>query len=346
METRQGLSGKIPGETKVLIIAEAGVNHNGSLELAFKLVDAAYEAGADIIKFQTWKTENVVTIHSPKAKYQSASNHSDETQFEMLKKLELPYSDFIKLKNYCETKGIEFLSTADEIESAHFLNSLQDFFKVGSAELTDIPFLRKLSEFKKPIILSTGMGTLGEIEIALRNIEISGLPRNYHTVLHCNTEYPTPLEDVNLLAIKTIREAFRVRVGYSDHTIGSEIPIAAVALGARIIEKHFTLNKSLQGPDHIISASPEELKALVKSIRSLEIAMGNGIKTPSESEIINIPIIRKSIVAKKKIEKGELFTPENITVKRPGTGLSPLYWDLVVGRQSTKEYNPDEFIEL
>ena len=334
------------GKNKVLIIAEAGVNHNGSLDLAFKLVDAAAAAGADIVKFQTWKTENVVTRQSEKASYQLKTTSSLESQFEMLKSLELTYDNFRSLKKYCDDKNIVFLSTADEIESATFLNSLQNIFKVGSAELTDIPYLRKLAEFGKPIILSSGMGTLGEIERALDALISKGLSKDIITVLHCTTEYPTPYEDVNLLAMLTIRDAFKVQVGYSDHTLGIDVPIGAVALGAKVIEKHFTLDRKLPGPDHRLSLEPEELKSMVQAIRNIERALGNGIKNATLNEKKDIASIRKSLVAARKILHGERFSEENITAKRAGRGIDPSLWDMVIGRTAAKDYEQDEIILL
>ena len=334
------------GKNKVLIIAEAGVNHNGSIDLAFKLIDAAVGAGADVVKFQTWKTENVVTKNLKKAQYQLSVTDDNESQFEMLKKLELPFEDFIKLKYYCDKKNIIFLSTADEIESATFLNSIQDAFKIGSSELTDLPFLKKLANFGKPVILSSGLGNLAEIETAINTLENGGLKKDKITILHCNTEYPTPYEDVNLLAMITIRDAFKINIGYSDHTLGIEVPIAAVALGATVIEKHFTLNKNLKGPDHRFSIEPDELKRMVISIRNIEKSLGDSIKKPSQSELKNILIVRKSIVAKTNIKKGEIFNESNITIKRPGNGIPPTRWAEIIGKKANKYFKKDELIKL
>lgn len=334
------------GKDKVFIIAEAGVNHNGSLGIAFKLVDKAKEAGVDAIKFQTWKTENVVTKNAPKPRYQLHQTDVRESQYDMLKKLELSYEDFLRLKAYCDKKQILFLSTADEIESAEFLNSLQSIVKVGSAELTDLPFLKKLARFGKHVILSTGMANLDEIGMALKALKEGGLKRQDITVLHCNTAYPTPWEDVNLRAMGNIRETFQVMVGYSDHTLGTEITLAAVALGARVIEKHFTLDMKMEGPDHKSSIEPNELKRMVKKIRHVEQALGRSEKKPSPSERANISQVRKSIVAKTKIQQGDIFSENNITVKRPGTGITPASWDNIIGQKAIKNFGEDEMIEI
>jgi len=331
---------------KVIIIAEAGVNHNGSLDMAYRLVDAAASAGADVVKFQTWKTERLVTRDAGKAAYQIKTTDGSESQFDMLKRLELPYDDFRKIKAYCDKRRIRFLSTADEIESAIFLNQLQDIFKVGSAELTDLPFLEKLARFGKPVILSTGMGDMGEISTAIDTLVRNGCPKAGIVVLHCTTEYPAPYEEVNLAAMRTIRDAFDVAVGYSDHTVGIEVSVAAVALGARVIEKHFTIDKKMKGPDHTASLEPDEFALMVRSIRNIERALGDGIKRPSRSELKNRLIVRKSIVASRNIDKGEPFTAENITVKRPGTGISPVKWHDVVGKIAGRAFKEDEAISI
>ena len=328
---------------KVLIIAEAGVNHNGSLKRALKLVDVCKKIGADIIKFQTWKTEKVVTKNSPKADYQKKF-FKKKTQFESLKKLELSFDDFKKIKKYCDKKKILFLSTADEIESANFLRFLQPFFKVGSAELTDIPFLRKLAKFKKPILISTGMANLREISVALKNITRVGLKKNLITLMHCNTAYPTPLEDLNLKAIRTLQKKFNVQVGFSDHSLSIYAPAMAIGMGAKVIEKHITLNKNLNGSDHKSSLEPKEFEKMIHEIRKAEKILGSGIKKVTKSEKVNLKIVRKSIVAQKNIKKGEKFSIKNLTVKRPGTGISPIHWDKIIGSISKKNYKIDDLI--
>ena len=330
---------------KTLIIAEAGVNHNGSLEMAFELIDAASDAGADVVKFQTFKAENLVTKSAAKADYQLGTTDVQETQFEMIKKLELSYDMHHKLISKCKEKGIRFSSTGFDTSSVDVLIELGvDFLKVPSGEITNLPYLRHVGAKNLPIILSTGMATLKEVEEALTILEVSGANRNQITVLHCNTEYPTPMEDVNLKAMCTIREEFGVNVGYSDHTLGIEVSIAAVAMGATVIEKHFTLDRTMDGPDHAASLEPEELKQMVKSIRNIEKAKGDGVKKPSNSEEKNISIVRKSIVASKEIKVGDAFTSDNLGVKRPGTGVSPMQWDEVVGKVASKDFNPDELI--
>tara|TARA_R110002096_G_scaffold47309_3_gene126260 strand:+ start:1361 stop:2362 length:1002 start_codon:yes stop_codon:yes gene_type:complete len=331
----------------VLVIAEAGVNHNGSLELAKSLIDAAAEAGADFVKFQTFKAKSLVTNSAPKAEYQVKNAGADESQFEMIRRLELSEQMHEELWDYCEKKNIGFLSTGFDTSSVDYLKSLGiDLFKVPSGELTNLPFLRHIGALNRNVILSTGMACLGEIEQAIDAVEKAGTPRNKITVLHCTTEYPTPMEDVNLRAMQNIGAALGVRVGYSDHTPGVEVPIAAVALGATLIEKHFTLDRTLPGPDHLASLEPDELKAMVAGIRNIEIALGDGIKRPSASELKNKPIARKSLVAAKNIQVGELFSPDNLTAKRPGTGLSPMRWDEVVGRPAPRGFSEDELIEL
>ncbi len=331
----------------VFIIAEAGVNHNGSLELAKKLIDVAVEAGVDAVKFQTFKAKNLVSKEAKKAKYQVENTGSNESQYEMLKKLELGFDEFVELKEYCDEKGIMFLSTPFDFESIEFLDSLGlEIFKIPSGEITNYPYLREIAKLKKRVILSTGMANMCEIEQALDVMEKFGTKRKNITVLHANTEYPTPMEDVNLKAMLTIKEAFKVDVGYSDHTLGIEVPVAAVAMGAVVIEKHFTLDKNMEGPDHKASLEPDELKAMVKAIRNIEIALGNGIKKPSKSESKNIEIARKVIVAKKNIKKGEKFSEENLTVKRAGKGISPMRWEEIIGKFADKDYKKDEKIQL
>ena len=330
----------------VFIIAEAGINHNGSLNLAKKLIDVAMEAGVDAVKFQTWKTENLVTQDAIQAEYQKQNTQKEESQFDMLKKVELSYDDFIELKKYCDKKGIIFISTPDEEESAYFLKNLQDIFKIGSGELTNIPFLRLIGGFGKKIILSTGMGNLGEIELALNTLIKAGTKKENITLLHAISEYPTPFEELNLKAIQTMKQAFGVEVGFSDHSLGIEASIAAVALGANIIEKHFTLDKNMLGPDHKASLEPDELKAMVKSIRNIEKALDDGIKKTMPCEVKNKFIVRKSIVAKKEIKKGEIFNKENLATKRVGDGLEAKYWDLVIGNSANRNYKKDEAIRL
>lgn len=331
---------------KVLIIAEAGVNHNGSLELAKKLVDAAAYAGADIVKFQTFKTENLVSQIARKADYQiQNTGNSSESQFEMIKKLELDITSHHILIAHCQQKNIIFLSSAFDLVSVDELINLGvEIFKIPSGEIDNLPYLRKIGSYNKQIILSTGMSTLSDIENALEILTCAGTERNKITILHCNTEYPTPMVDVNLHAMLTIRDAFKLPIGYSDHTLGIEIPVAAVALGATVIEKHFTLDKTMFGPDHKASLEPGELKAMVEAIRNIELALGDGIKKLSNSEAKNKQIARKSIVAASPIKHGELFTSKNLTIKRPGSGVSPLQWDSMIGSSALKDYNIDELI--
>lgn len=330
---------------KVFIIAEAGVNHNGSTELAKKLIDKASEAGADAVKFQSFKAEKLVTKNARKAEYQEVTTGKEENQFKMIKKLELDYEKHEELINYCKSKDIMFLSSPFDLESIDLLNNLGlEIFKIPSGEITNLPYLRKIGSLKKKVILSTGMSTLGNIEKALEILRKGGTTDI--TVLHCNTEYPTPMQDVNLLAMNTIREAFKINVGYSDHTLGIEVPIAAVALGAIVIEKHFTLDKTMEGPDHRASLEPKELKEMIRCIRNIEKALGNGVKRLTESESKNINIARKSIVAGRNIKKGEVFTEENLEIKRPGYGISPMRWDEVVGKVASKNYEDDEMIEI
>jgi len=328
----------------VFIIAEAGVNHNGDINLAKKLIDVAVESGVDAVKFQTWKTELLVTKEANKAEYQTENTSINESQFDMLKRLELGYDEFRELKRYCDTKNIMFLSTPDEFESADFLCELQEIFKIGSGELTNLPYLRHIGSLEKKVILSTGMADIGEIEDALDILMKAGTLKENITVLHANTMYPTPMEDVNLKAMVTIGNTLNIAFGYSDHTLGIEIPIASVALGATCIEKHFTLDKTMEGPDHKASLEPNELKEMVTAIRNIEIALGSSVKKPTQSEKPNIEVVRKSIVAKKAITKGERLSKENLTVKRPSSGISPMRWDEIIGTMATKDYVEDELI--
>lgn len=328
----------------VLVIAEAGVNHNGSFDLACRLVDVAKQAGADIVKFQTFKAENLVTKTAQKAAYQIENTKSNDSQFAMLKSLELKPEEYVQLQKYCASVGIAFLSTPFDSDSIVFLETLDmPFWKIPSGEITNYPYLRQLAQTGKPVVLSTGMSTLAEIETAVSLLRRFGV--GDITLLHCNTEYPTPFEDVNLSAMAAMAQATALPVGYSDHTQGIEVPIAAVAMGATVIEKHFTLDKSMDGPDHKASLSPEELTAMVAAIRHIEQAIGAGEKHPSASEEKNIAIARKSIVAKRYIAKGEVFTEENLTCKRPGTGLSPMLWETVLGQRAGRDYIEDELIE-
>lgn len=330
----------------VLIIAEAGVNHNGDINLAKKLVDAAAKAGVDYVKFQTFNSKKLVSKNAQKAKYQKENtNNSEESQLKMLQKLELSKENHLVLIDYCKQKKIKFLSTAFDLDSINFLTELNiDLWKVPSGEITNLPYLRKIGGSGKPIIISTGMAEMQEINDAIEVVVEAGTKPNNITVLHCNTEYPTPMKDVNLTAMNTINKEFQIPVGYSDHTLGIEIPIAAVALGAIVIEKHFTLDKEMEGPDHKASLEPHELKEMVSAIRNIEVAMGNGIKVPSPSELKNKPIARKSIVASTTIKQGEVFSEKNLTVKRPGTGISPMKWDEVIGTTSSKNYSSDDLI--
>lgn len=333
---------------KVLIIAEAGVNHNGSLEIAKRLVDEASSAGVDIIKFQTFKAEKLVSKAAKQAEYQKKNiGNGEETQYAMLKKLELSSEQHEELIAYCNSKNIRFFSTAFDMDSINHLHSLNlGLWKIPSGEITNYPYLKKIASYKEPIILSTGMCELTDIENAINVLITNGVSKDTITVLHCNTEYPTPMKDVNLKAMLEIKEKFGVKIGYSDHTEGIEVPIAAVALGATVIEKHFTLDKNMEGPDHKASLEPSELKAMVKSIRNIEQALGTGHKTISESERKNIEIARKSIVAAKDIKEGEIFTEENLTVKRPGNGISPMEWENVIGKMAKRDFQEEELIEL
>lgn len=329
----------------VFIIAEAGVNHNGSVELAKKLIDAAVEAGADAVKFQTFKASNLVSKNAQKADYQKATTDAEESQFEMIKKLELDVDTHKELMAYCDSKNIMFLSTPFDHESIELLNDLGlEIFKIPSGEITNLPYLRHIGKLGKKVVLSTGMANMDEIKDALEILTDAGTKKDNITVLHANTMYPTPMEDVNLRAMLSIRDKFDVACGYSDHTLGIEVDIAAVAMGAVCIEKHFTLDKTMEGPDHKASLEPHELIAMVKAIRNIETALGSSEKKPSKSEKPNMEVARKSIVAKRAIKKGEVFSEENLAVKRPGNGISPMKWDEVIGTTATKDYAADELI--
>ena len=331
-----------------LIIAEAGVNHNGSLELAKNLIDVAVDANADVVKFQTFQAEKVVSRYAPKAAYQKKATMADESQLEIIRKLELDEAAHAELYHYCLDKDIRFLSTPFDLDSIDLLNRIGlEIFKIPSGEITNLPYLRKIGSLEKQLILSTGMADLGEVEDALDILTAAGTVIENITILHCNTDYPTPFEDVNLKAISTIKNAFPgISVGYSDHTSGIEVPMAAVAMGAVVIEKHFTLDKNLPGPDHLSSLDPHELEAMITGIRHIEKALGTGIKKPSPSEMKNKPVVRKSIVAARHIKKGEKFTGRNITVKRPGTGISPMRWDEIMGKRALRDYQQDELITV
>ncbi len=327
------------------IIAEAGVNHNGSYELACRLVDAAKAAGADCVKFQTFRAEELTSVHAEKAAYQKVNMGGDSTQIEMLRKLELTKSEFENLKAYCVKTDIDFLSTPFDLESIVFLDGLGvPFWKIPSGEVTNLPYLLALAKTKKPVVMSTGMCELEEIRAAVKSLTDKGTPEI--TLLQCNTEYPTPYGDVNLRAIQTLRKEFGLKTGYSDHTLGIEVPIAAATLGAVIIEKHFTLDRNMEGPDHKASLEPDELAAMVRCIRNVERALGDGVKTVSESERKNLDIVRKSIVARCAISKGEVLTEKNITAKRPGNGISPMCWFDVLGKTASHSYEKDELIEF
>lgn len=331
--------------SKVTIIAEAGVNYNGSLDIAYKMVDKAWEAGADIVKFQTGIPEKVMSRYAVKAEYQKNNTGSDESQLEMVRKLMLRFEEFIPLKEYCNKRGIQFLSTPFDLDSIAFLDHLGcGMWKIPSGEITNLPYLEKIAETGKPVILSTGMSTLDEVKEAINILKAKG--NEEISLLHCTTEYPTPFSDVNLRAMLTMKETFGLNVGYSDHTLGIEIPIAAVAIGATIIEKHFTLDRNMEGPDHKASLEPDELSAMIRAIRNVETALGNGIKEPAESEKKNMTIARKSIIAAKNIKKDELYTNDNITVKRPGNGISPMKWYEVIGMKAPRDFKEDELIEL
>lgn len=327
------------------IIAEAGVNHNGDIEIAKKMIDAASAAGVDAVKFQTFKAERIVSINAPKAEYQIKNTNNTESQYQMLKKLEIDKETHLELMEYCKDKNIMFLSTPFDIDSVHMLVELGiEIIKIPSGEITNLPYLREVARQKKKVILSTGMSNMQEVKDAVDILRQNGAEDI--TVLHCNTQYPTPMEDVNLRAMISMREELELPVGYSDHTQGIEVPIAAVAMGATVIEKHFTLDKSMEGPDHKASLEPDELSVMVKAIRNIEKALGDENKALTESEKDNLSIVRKSIVAACRIEKGELFTEKNLTVKRPGNGISPMKWDEVIGKVADKIYEADEMIKI
>lgn len=329
-----------------IIIAEAGVNHNGNMDIAKRLIDAAADAGVDYVKFQTFKTENLVSFNAPTAEYQKAATQ-ETSQYAMLKRLELNEQQHIELIEYCNKKGVKFLSTAFDMDSIDLLESLNlDLWKIPSGEITNYPYLARIAATGKPVIMSTGMCDTSDINNALDALIENGATNESITLLHCNTQYPTPYEDVNLLAMNTIKSDYGLATGYSDHTQGIEIPIAAVALGACVIEKHFTLDRNMEGPDHKASLEPAELKKMVEAIRIVEQALGSASKTVSPSEAQNKSIARKSIVAKRNIHKGETLTEDNITVKRPGNGISPMKWREVIGTPATRDFAPDEPIEM
>lgn len=329
----------------VIIIAEAGVNHNGSFELAKKMVDAAKEAGVDYVKFQTFNPKKLVSKYAEKAEYQKETTGSDETQLQMLQKLTLTEDNFLSLRDYCREVGIGFISTPFDLDSIDFLETFDmDFWKVPSGEVTNLPYLEAIAKTKRKVVMSTGMCDMNEIQDAIEVLEKNGTTEI--TLLHCNTQYPTPYEHVNLNAMNSIKDALHKEVGYSDHTQGIEVPIAAVAMGATVIEKHFTLDKNMEGPDHKASLDPTELKQMVRAIRNIEKAIGNGLKEPSSSELANKGVARKSIVASRSIKQGEIFSEENLTTKRPGTGISPMKWYEVIGKAASRDFSEDEIIEL
>ncbi len=331
----------------VLVIAEAGVNHNGSMELAKELIDVAVDSGADIVKFQSFNASDLVTKNAKKAKYQILNTVNDESQFDMLKALEISFEEQIELKKYAEDKNIEFLSTGFDLNSIKFLNELNlKRFKIPSGEITNLPYLRLIGSFKKPVILSTGMANLKEVKDALEQLYIAGLSKENVTILHCTSQYPAPFKDINLRAMHTLKNSFNTKVGYSDHTLGIEVSLAAVALGAEIIEKHLTLDKSLDGPDHMASLEPNEFTNLVKGIRRISLALGSDEKKVSRSEKENRKVARKSIIAKTNIKKNEFFTEDNICAKRPGTGISPMEWEKIIGLKSKKNFEKDDLIEI
>jgi len=331
---------------RTMIIAEAGVNHNGDLELAKKLIEAAAKSGGDYVKFQTFNADRLVTKKLRKAQYQIQGSSSGESQFEMLRGLELSENMHRELIEESRAQGVVFISTAFDIESANMLLSFgQDIFKIPSGEITNLPYLRHIGSFGKRVILSTGMSTLKEVKDALEVLETAGTSKSQITVLHCASSYPAPVSDVNLLAMRTMKESLNVEVGYSDHTLGTEVSIAAVALGASVIEKHFTLDRKLPGPDHKASLEPDELNSMVTQIRNIEKALGDGVKRPMPSELENIDLVRRSIVAKSSIKKGEIFSELNLSVKRPGTGISPMDWDRLIGGKAIRDFDVDELID-
>lgn len=329
----------------VIVIAEAGVNHNGSFELAKKMVDAAKEAGVDYVKFQTFNPQKLVSKYAEKAEYQKETTGSDETQLQMLQKLTLTEDNFLSLRDYCKEVGIGFISTPFDLDSIAFLETFDmDFWKVPSGEVTNLPYLEAIARTKRKVVMSTGMCDMNEIQDAMEVLKKNGTTEI--TLLHCNTQYPTPYEHVNLRAMSTIKDTLHKEVGYSDHTQGIEVPIAAVAMGATVIEKHFTLDKNMEGPDHKASLDPTELKQMVSAIRNIEKAIGNGSKEPSSSELTNKAVARKSIVASREIKQGEIFSEDNLTTKRPGTGISPMKWYEVIGKVAVRDFSEDEIIEL
>ena len=330
-----------------LVIAEAGVNHNGDLETSLSLVDAASSCGADIVKFQTFTADQLVTQDAAKAEYQKVKTSSTETQFEMLRKLELSHSDHLAIIEHCQERGIGFLSTGFDIGNIDMLVDLgMNRIKVPSGEITNLPYLRHIGGLGLPTILSTGMADLEEVRNALDVLLDYGSSKSDVTILHCTTDYPAAMGDVNLQAMVTMRDAFGVKIGYSDHTLGYEVAVAAVSLGAVVIEKHLTLDRESAGPDHAASLEPEEFANMVRAIRNIEIALGDGIKRPQSSEFANMAVARKSLVASERIQEGEAFTSMNISAKRPGSGLSPMLWDEIIGQKATREYAPNEMIEL
>ncbi len=330
--------------SKVLIIAEAGVNHNGNIAIAKKLVDEAKRCGADIVKFQTFNPKKLASKHASMAEYQKENLGAEESQVEMLRKLALKQEEYVELARYCNEVGIKFLSTPFEIESIQFLNDLQDIWKIPSGEITNYPYLVEIAKTRKEVILSTGMSTMDEVDAALEVLRTNGSGKV--TVLQCTTNYPTPMQDVNLKAMNTLRDHCGCPAGYSDHTKGIEVPIAAAAMGAEIIEKHFTLDRNMEGPDHKASLEPDELESMVRAIHSIESAMGDGKKEPSMSEKANIAVVRKSIIAARDIKQGEEFTPENLTTKRPGRGISPMRWNEVIGTRAICDFEEDELIRI
>lgn len=332
---------------KTFIIAEAGVNHNGDMAIAKKLIDVAVRAGADAVKFQTFKAEKLVTATASKATYQIQNMGTSESQAQMLQKLELRYEAHEGLMAYCNERGIMFMSSPFDVDSIVFLNNLGlSVFKIPSGEITNLPYLRTIGALKKRIVMSTGMADIDEVKAALAVLTNAGTAKDQITVLHCHTDYPTAMGDVNLRAMLTLRDTLGVQVGYSDHTLGIEIPIAAVALGATVIEKHFTLDKNMEGPDHRASLEPIELTAMVRAIRNIEQALGDGIKKPTAKEVEIAKVARKSIVATRDIKMGEIFSIENLTTKRPGTGISPMRWDKILGMQAKRSFRKDELIEI
>lgn len=327
--------------SKVFIIAEAGVNHNGRLDLAYQLIDVAKDAGVDAVKFQTFKAENVVSRLADKAEYQKKTTDSDKSQLEMIKKLEISFEDFVKLKKYCDKKGIMFLSTPFDNQSIDFLYDLVDIYKIPSGEIINYPYLKHIAVKNKPIIMSTGMANLGEVEEAINTIrEVNSKAKI--SLLHCTTNYPTPYEEVNLKAMQTLAAAFKLPVGYSDHTLGIEVPVAAVAMGAKIIEKHFTLDKKLPGPDHKASLEPDELKKMIKAIRNIEMTLSDGIKKPNKSEAEIMKVARRSLITTRDIRAGEIIKESDIAIKRPGTGIMPKFKEIIIGMKLVNDIRQDE----